>query len=367
MLHFLSIFIVLLIILTVSSSHKFADCAKCNTNRTGLFFCMLILCFLASFRSYIVGNDTESYIHVFHQCEDYLLLGSRFEIGYVYLNVFLKRLCSNPQIVFVVSSIFIYFSFTRFIWKYSRMPWLSMLVFFMLVFGSTVNIMRQCIAVAVLLYGVDFIIQRKLIPFVLSVVIAFLFHYTAVFFVFAWFLPNIKLNGRTLFVFASLTLFCYTLFSSLLSYAFSYFSMYEYYSDSMYFEGEARTATMIQIAMSFSISLLGYVSYYYYTDDEWKKAKKDGQIVKLLILIQFVATVIYVLCLKLNLLDRVAFYYSVFSFVSLANAISLYPIYVRKRLAFGVVLFLLTYSCIIIVERPNWNRVFPYEFCWNDN
>lgn len=323
--------------------------------------------FLAAFRASSVGNDTEEYLRIFEETISSGIYESRYEIGYLWFNKLLGYISNDSQIVLIVSSIFIFYSFGRFIWKYSRIPWLSMLVFFMLVFGSTVNIIRQCIAVAILLYSMDFIIQRKLIPFVLSVAIAFLFHYTAVFFVFTWFLPNIKLNGYTLFIFASLTVVCYTLFSSLLSYAFSYFSMYEYYSGSMYFEGEARTATMTQIAISFSISLLGYVSYRYYTDDEWKKSKKDGQIAKLLILMQFVATVIYVLCLKLNLLDRIAFYYSVFSFVGLANAISLYPIYVRRKIAFWVVLLLLTYSCIVIVERPNWNRVFPYEFCWNDN
>ena len=365
MAHFFLFFIVLLMVIGISSKWD-ADSKALNTNKTAFTICMLFLCFLASFRSSIVGNDTHSYIYIFGQAEEYMKYGSRFEIGYVYLNYLLSKVTNNPQYIFIICSVFIYYSYGHFIWKYSKMPWLSLLLFFLLTFGSTVNIMRQMIAISILLWSVDFLIQKKPLLFAATIVFATLFHNTAFLFAPIWFLPRLQLNRRIVLLMSSIAIIMYIGFSGLLNYAFSYFSMYEYYSEGMYFEGEVRLASIIQLVISLGVSMFGYLAYQQYKDDQWK-GSEEGQSYKLLLLMQFVATVIYFLCLKVNLLDRIALYYSAFSIINIANAIALYPNYRRKSLAYIVLLFLLIYNSTIMTLRPEWNRVYPYEFCWQDN
>ncbi len=324
---------------------------------------MFFLCFLSSFRSSIVGNDTHSYIYIFEQANEYVKYGSRFEIGYVYFNYILSKITDNPQYVFIICSIVICYSFGRFIWKYSKMPWLSMLLFFLLTFGSTVNIMRQMLAISILLWGVDFIQQKKLLYFAVTIVVATLFHNTAFLFAPAWFLPGLKLDKKVVLFMVGIAIIMYIGFSGLLNYAFSYLNMYEHYSEGKYFEGEVRLASIIQLVISFSVSALGYLAYRKIGDDYWK-VSEEGVSYRFLLLMQFVATVIFFLCLKVNLLDRIALYYSSYSIINIANAISLYPAYKRKRMAMAVLLFLLVYNVTILTLRPDWNRVYPYEFCW---
>lgn len=365
MLHFLLIFFILFVILAVAPSRWLATGPHQNTNKKAFYICLSIMCALAAFRSSIVGNDTESYIYVFRECEDLLKYGSRYEIGYIYLNILLKKISQTPQIVFIFCSIFIYFSFGRFIWKYSQMPWLSILLFFLLVFSSTVNIMRQCVAIGFLLWSIDFILERKFIHFIIIIALASLFHNTAIFFSVAWFLPKIPLTLRTVKLFVVVALIGFLAFDSLLNYAFDYFSMYELYSDSIYFEGETRTATFLQLFISLFVSIIGYISYNRYADECWKDTT-EGKIQHLLVLLHIVASVLYFLCLKVNLLDRISLYFSVFSFISIVNAIYLLPYEMKKKMIIISVLFFLTYQSCIITYRPNWNCVYPLEFYWND-
>lgn len=362
MIHFIFIFIILLSIIGVSSKWS-ADEKTLNTNKTAFYLCMLILCFLASFRSSIVGNDTQSYIYIFEQSADYLANGSRFEIGYVYFNYLLSKITSEPQYVFIICSLVIYYSYSRFIWKYSKMPWLSLLLFFLLTFGSTVNIMRQMLAISILLWSVDFVIQKKPLLFVATIALATLFHNTAFLFAPIWLLSKLQLNRRTALLMTVIALTMYVGFAGLLNYAFGYLSMYEYYSEGKYFEGEVRLASMIQLLISLGVSVFGYLAYQRNNNVQWKLSD-EGMSYKLLLLMQFIATVIFFLCLRVNLLDRIALYYSTFSIINIANAISLYPNYRRKSLAMTVLIFLLVYNSTIMTLRPEWNRVYPYEFCW---
>lgn len=366
MLHFVLIFLTLFIILQTTSSSPFTNSAPRNTSFKAFIVCVLIMCFLSAFRSSIVGNDTESYIYIFEQAEDYLLHGSRFEIGYVYLNYCLSHLTKNPQIALIVTSLFIYYSFGRFTWRHSAIPWVSVLLFFISNFGGTVNIVRQYVAMGILLWAVEFAVKRNLIYFLISLSIASLFHYSAFFFAPVYFLSFLSLNRKTIFYILGGGFVGYVFFGPILNYAFSYFTMYEYYSEGKYFEGEARVATYMQIFISTIISFFAYQAYNKNKDIEWRESE-DGKYVKLMILFQFVALAIYLMCIKVNLLDRIATYYSVYSFINIANAISLSHLSRRKIYTFIAVFFFFVYTSIVITYRPEWNRVYPYLFCWQDS
>lgn len=83
----------------------------------------------------------------------------------------------------------------------------------------------------------------------------------------------------------------------------------------------------------------------------------------MLILVLFAVT-IYIVSLKLNILDRIAIYYNVFSIILLPNAI--YWLNKGNRMLFYslVILLFFAYSAVIITFRPEWGTIYPYSFCW---
>lgn len=86
-----------------------------------------------------------------------------------------------------------------FIFKYIRdqskdMP-LSVLIFmFGGFFAFSLSGMRQSIGVAMMLYGIKYIYKRKIIPFVVLLIVASLFHTSAMIFLLFYFSKDIKIN-----------------------------------------------------------------------------------------------------------------------------------------------------------------------------
>lgn len=361
MVQFLILFTIVFLCVRTPLTKPFVS----GRHKMSFFIAMMILCVLAALRGTVVGNDTLIYKELYETCRDTADLGPRYEIGYIYFNYFLNKVTNNPQFLFIVSSCFIYFSFGRFIWRYSELPWLSFVFFFLLAFDHTLNILRQCIAIGILFFSFDFIIKRRFIPFAICVVAASLFHTTAILFIVSWFLPLIKIDLKVVSLYIIGAIASYFLFANLLEFAFRYFAMYEYYSGGDYFDGNTRLASIVQVITSSIITIFCLYPYFKHSTLEWRNSEK-GKIYKVLCHLQLISFFITVLCLKVNLLDRIALYFSIYSFVLIPNAIFLLPLKKRKVLSFWIILFFLTFNSYVYINKPDWNRIYPYEFFWNN-
>ena len=301
MLQFLFIFFVLLFALALSNkSAGFTLAGK--DGKSVYILCFLFLGLLAAFRSPIVGNDTKEYIRIFQDFRDLLDNGTRFEYGYLYYNLFIHKITGNYQVFFIITSIFLFATYGVITWKYSFRPKLAVLFFFILAFPGTVNTMRQSFAICILLFSLDYIIKRRWIFFIFIVLFASLFHVTAIIFLVVYTLSYLRINRMTVLLFVVAALVCYIMFADLLEIGFSYFTMYEYYSQGKYFEGETRVASMVKVVFSVTIFLVAYYSYKRSTK-EWKQTI-EGKRYTLILLLEMIAVVIDFLSLKVNLLDR---------------------------------------------------------------
>lgn len=160
---------------------------------------------LAWQRDYNVGYDTYGYYGAFERISklDFRkVLEYRWDKGYVLLNWVIAKLGFNFHSFLLFSGAFIYFSLVRFIYKYSNSPWISILVF--LSFGyyfQSLYILRQFIAIAIILYSYQFIIQQRGLYFCLTVLIASCFHSSAIIFMPSFFLAKIKIrNSNSLII-----------------------------------------------------------------------------------------------------------------------------------------------------------------------
>ncbi|MCL2356388.1 MAG: EpsG family protein [Defluviitaleaceae bacterium] len=106
---------------------------------------------------------------------------SRLEGGFVLFSRALGFISSDPQILIIVSSIIIFAAAGRFVYLNSQDVVLSTFLFIsMRFFFLYMNMMRQAIAIAIILIGYEFLKKRKDLWFCVFVFLASTFHFAAV-------------------------------------------------------------------------------------------------------------------------------------------------------------------------------------------
>lgn len=329
-------------------------------NKKGIYLFMVfsILIILASLRDKTIGNDTHVYMNLFTKLQNIKLeyYSDRYEIGYLFLNKFVGIFSKNPQSILVTTSIIILSSYSRFIKRYSKNVYVSTILFFLLgYFGSSMNTLRHQLAIVILFFSYKYIREKKFMKFILVVIMASLFHNTAIIFLIAYPVSKLKVNLKVIVCFMAMTVLVYTLFAPIFKSLLSKMEKYSYYLNSVYLNGEVRLATIINILISLSIILFGLILI------KRNKVKLDNDI-RIMTMFLITGISISIISLKFNLLDRVAEYFQIFSIIYLPNVINLIKVRERRYIyiILIIVLFLL-YSLSIQYFRPDWNRIFPYK------
>lgn len=363
MLQYILIFFILLVLISFSS--KKSIWIPSSNNRVGESVCLLLLCCMSAFKASTVGNDTHEYLRIFVMGEDALIAGTRYELGYLYFSQIVWKVFRNPQVLFIVYSLIFYFSLGRFLWRYSLMPWLSILIFFSYtLFGFSMSALRQSLAIAILFFGFDFALKKKYILFIVSIIGASLFHSSAIFFSLCPLVLKLKPTKRTMSLLVGSTLIIFVLFGNILETVFSYLPYYEHYQEGAYFDGGVRLASILQLLLAILFLYIGYISYNKIPIDNTSLEK---EFLGHLVVIQMVVVSLSMLCLKVNILDRIVIYYSTFVLLLIPNAISFMPYGKRKMWGRLALISIFLYTLVILMLRPEWNSVFPYKFCWNED
>lgn len=141
---------------------------------------------------YYVGGDYVGYLDDFN----YFNLGisyfnTRYELGYYTLMVILKFLKLAYPFLFIAIS----FLQILFIYKWASnykflLPWIIYFYFTTLYLFESMNLMRQAIAFSLLLYSTIYITKSEKLKFAFTVIFAFIFHKSAIFFLPFYFFVN---------------------------------------------------------------------------------------------------------------------------------------------------------------------------------
>lgn len=149
------------------------------------------------------GTDWKSYLENFETSDDYsiVLINSLtgFEIGYGSFVFLLKKLFNSYSFFLLIHAIIFYAFIFRTAKKYSPYLFISILFFYATSLG-VVGSNRQLLAVAICLLSFPFVIDRKPIKFFIVIIIATLFHTTALLFGIYYFLNK---NFKWYLVFSS--------------------------------------------------------------------------------------------------------------------------------------------------------------------
>lgn len=167
-------------------------------NKTqNLFFSFLVVFLFCALRFW-VGNDYVGYYETFKESTPEWEI--RVEPSFWLLNRFFSGFAYGYLGVFAFSSFLSLFFVYKILVKYNIVS-LGILMYFTLEFLIFTNdALRQGIAVSILVYGYQFLVEKKRLKYVLCVAMAFTFHYTACVMLILIFLGKLKIPAKVYYI-----------------------------------------------------------------------------------------------------------------------------------------------------------------------
>ena len=201
----MTIYIIYLVLIGIQSLffYRNGKLRKENFNiKDFLILCCMELIFIAGLRGYNIGADTEVYLRAI----DYygkmsvsellradIVYPFDFEIGYFLLT----KLCcligfGKTTFLFVVA-IITYIPVFKLIKQHSSNAYLSILCYFAFGFFTySLGLFRQMIAVSIVICGLNSVVERKLVKYLVIIGIAMTFHTTALVGILLYILYGVK-------------------------------------------------------------------------------------------------------------------------------------------------------------------------------
>ena len=335
-------------------------------NDTVLLFVMLCLWFFATIRSLDIGNDTKTYYYLFNSIADGVnlrLWSTRYEFGYLLLNKLISMVTNNFWVFLSIVNAIIYYAYYLFFKRYSVNPVMSVFMFFIFgTWGQTMSTIRLHLAIAMALYAFICKDNKKHILLVVFSLLAFSFHRISLVFLLFFFVPK-KITKKFCVIAIIMTAFGIGILPTLMQIIAEYIPYFSIYlSSSTYVFGEAKLATILSIVMRLLLRGLCWYFYIVRTTNEMELTETEGNLTSYHFNMLFVSTLIMVLSLRFNLLDRCSTFYWAFAYVLIPNVLSRIENRGNRVILKGFVLALgIAYFAIINIYRPEWNHIFPYS------
>ena len=243
-----------------------------------IFVLSAILFVIMAFRGKDLGNDTENYIILFDQLAalnspiEYVR-ESATETAYLLYCWILSRVIPDARILFFVSALFIVGSLGRFANKHVNNVGLfySILVG-MMQFDFLLSGIRQSIALAILFWAFDFLLERKTLPYYVLCTLATMFHTSALLFFLIYPLFSHKIMERKGSFLFNAVLFAAAFGSGfvmdkILTLVIRFLPKYSYYVGTELLDGKPRLAVFLEILIFLLLFIVPSVV--------WKEPAKD--------------------------------------------------------------------------------------------
>lgn len=316
-----------------------------------IIFALLPIFFLMAFRDPTAyTGDINSYynffIHVGKTPWDKIFsVVDRFEWGYVILNKILYTICPWGQAIFVFEAAFCLISLGVFIYKNTNSPFYSVLAYLSLgIFNFQMTGFRQAIAIGIIMISVEAIKKKKVIRFMLLMILAFLFHKSSIVFIVAYFVLNKNLTAIWQAIIIVVTMGLAYYLGVIYEIAIETFELDEY---TVSFKGSVWGG--IFILLIYSAILLAY-----FTNKHKLKPREH-----FLYNTTEVGAILYAFRYLALSMERVSLYYSFASVVTLPNSLAL--IKNRELKFWGKIIYavLLSFYFINMVSYSKWAVFVP--------
>ncbi len=294
--------------------------------------------------------DMDFYTKVFETSRSNNALQSvmvRTEPGYAALNIIVSKLGFNFSGFLVLYNIFLAISYYVFIRRFSYNAPLAFCFFILIMSNQSVYVLRQHLAIAVVLFSYPYIINKKLIYFLLICAIATLIHSSAIIWLPIYFIYNVENEKRFFGVLIGAILLFFLGFQSIDTVAIDINEKYMQYIE------ESETSTISNFLIQFIILVSSYLF--------MKGHIMDNKINKLLFVAVGIGAVIDLAGINIRLASRLAHYYTVADIVLLANTIKYIKVqplkaaYLSISLSLFFIIFLANYGKGKGLEKFDYN------------
>lgn len=205
------IIVFFIVILLSVSLQKQSNKAKSNILIITIIF---ILSFLGAVRTSNIGTDILvygerwfEYAGKYDSFSTYVSVINSTETGYLLLNYIVAIFTDNFNIFLFVQQAICNALVIVTLYRYKdKVPlWLSVLMYLCVYYLRTYNYLRQAIALSILFFGIKYMEEKKILKYLVTVIVAMQFHFTAfvgtiIYLIYAIFNSNLKYKGVLTFL-----------------------------------------------------------------------------------------------------------------------------------------------------------------------
>ena len=347
-----------------------------------------IMTLISALRASTIGIDLD-----LHYAKNYELISSvnwsdipifaalkQYELGYCYFTKLLTYISTDVQFYIIFTSVVIYGVHGYFFYKKSEDVILSSSLFmFFCLFYMYMNIVRQAIAVSILIMAYLIFSESKkkvhnYVVFVLLVILASGFHSSAILCLVYLLFDKLKFTKIHMLLGIVVTALIYVGYSSVYKFVLSILGgndKYSSYLDSEeYGVGYMNLQSIYYVIITLGAFLLGYyilvwkdkTSHKLFAKQEYKVKSNES----FMLYMSFIAFACRLLIFKMSIITRFTFYFIPFVLILYPYAISKF-----KRRSNRIILNLTVYGVCLIyfvwVTLSNADTLYgvvPYEFFW---
>ena len=308
----------------------------------------VLYCFAKNGVFYDTGAYASDYLKFYDMPIKEILFSNYYEPGWRVLNKITGLIFGpNPIFIRIVVYLLITIAYAFFILKYSKKPIMSTMLFLLLGFwGMSGAILRQGLAMAVLLFSLKYIYEKKAFKFILIVLLATSFHYSAATFLIALPISYLKLDKKTLFLSLGITLI------------FLIFGKYIVQAVSSLFDKDYGIVMNANFAFFGIVMIASYAQFIYLIITKSEDTEVNF-LSKLILTTPFLA----ILSFYNYSFVRLAYIFLAFEIILIPNLLKTIKLKKFYYFAFGgIVLFSLIYY--IFINKYNDGAMFEYLFFW---
>ncbi|MEG1254504.1 EpsG family protein [Clostridium sp.] len=326
-----------------------------NKTKYNLFLILISLISLtlvSGFR-YKVGTDfmtyTETLIYFKNTSIDIFDQG-----GFTLLTNLLRDITDNPQLFFMITSIFINTAVVIFLVRNTDNIFLSLYFYITTyMYYGTMNGIRQYIACSILLLGYKNLINGNFKKYLLYIIGAFLFHSSALIMIPIYFIVRQKSDSIWNIVIFLTTLMAMLFYDTFLEILFTILNdtRFGYYKD--YLIGDSNGANILRII----VWMLPVILIFLYKD---RARKVFGDKIDIVINLCYIGAIFMLLASKHVFFARICMYFDAYYLILLPKLSSMFDNKTNKFMTIIIMIGYLTYSSLLLISGES--NIYPYRY-----
>ena len=356
-IYLLFMFMPVLVYMVILYIYKKTINSSDRLKRIYLFICGMFLFLMLACRHYSVGSGDGVWYYNNWRYMSQISFENLFEVlrefdmekGYLLCVWILSHIFKNPQYIFVFYGLLVAIAVCRFLYLNCDNVVLGLIMFNCLgLWGFMVQGIRQGIAMCICLLAIEFCIKRKLFQFGLIVVLAALFHASALAFLVLYFFGFLEMNVKSYLLVAVCTLVGMGLIEPI-------FQIINLVINDSYMLGNTeRTRGGFITTVIYLIILIGAVIFY-------RKKNQNVRNIELFFFMTWCGFITFIMRYSVNsIVQRISYYFMFGEMIVLPAIIQ--RLVAKERM---IIYTLATNLCIgIAIYKSTYTELIPYLFFW---